>query len=71
MMLISASAPGTTGAAAPNPAYPAVYAVILNHGRHVALVRSLFYDESTATSAHGAIDNLPSQPLIAIIRDAV
>jgi hypothetical protein len=53
MMLISASAPGTTGAAAPNPAYPAVYAVTLNHGRHVALVRPLFYDESTATAANG------------------
>ena len=29
-MLISASAPGTTGAAAPNPAYPAVYSVTLD-----------------------------------------
>ena len=53
MMLISASAPGTTGAAAPNPAYPAVYRVTLNHRRHVALVRALFYDESTATAANG------------------
>jgi hypothetical protein len=53
MMLISASAPGTTGAAAPNPAYPAVYRVTLNQGRHVAVVRPLFYDESAATAANG------------------
>jgi hypothetical protein len=53
MMLISASAPGTTGAAAPNPAYPAVYAVTLNHSSHVAFVRPLFYDESQATAANG------------------
>ena len=53
MMLISASAPGTTGAAAPNPAYPAVYAVTLNQRKHTAVVRSLFYDESTATAANG------------------
>jgi len=30
LMLISASAPGTTGAAAPKPYYPAVYVVTLN-----------------------------------------
>jgi hypothetical protein len=52
-MLISASAPGTTGAAAPNPAYPAVYSVILDHARHVAFFRALFYDESRATAANG------------------
>ena len=53
LMLISASAPGTTGAAAPNPAYPAVYSVTLNPARHVAFVRALFYDESLATAANG------------------
>jgi len=53
MMLISASAPGTTGAAAPNPAYPAVYTVTLKQHTHVALVRPLFYDESKATAANG------------------
>jgi hypothetical protein len=52
-MLISASAPGTTGAAAPSPAYPAVYSVALNQARHVAFVRALFYDESDATAANG------------------
>ena len=53
MMLISASAPGTTGAAAPNPAYPAVYSVALNQARHKAFVRPLFSDESAATAANG------------------
>ncbi len=52
-MLISASAPGTTGAAAPNPAYPAVYSVTLNRGKQLAFVRALFYDESLATAANG------------------
>ncbi len=52
-MLISASAPGTTGAAAPNPAYPAVYSVTLDQARHVAFFRALFYDESRATAANG------------------
>jgi hypothetical protein len=37
--MISASAPGSTGAAAPNPAYPALYAVTLNPAKHVAHVR--------------------------------
>lgn len=53
MMLISASAPGTTGAAAPNPAYPAVYAVTLNQARHTASFRALFSDEATAIAANG------------------
>jgi len=51
-MLISASAPGTTGAAAPNPAYPAVYSVTLSPG-HVAYIHALFSDESMATAASG------------------
>ena len=40
-MLISASAPGTTGAAAPNPAYPAVYSVSLAPDNQVAYVHAL------------------------------
>jgi len=52
-MLISASAPGTAGAAAPNPAYPAVYRVTLDQGNRVAYVHPLFYDESQATVANG------------------
>jgi hypothetical protein len=52
-MLVSASAPGTTGAAAPNPAYPAVYSVSLDPYTQVAHVHALFYDESWATAANG------------------
>jgi hypothetical protein len=53
LMLISASAPGTTGAAAPKPYYPAVYVVTLNQPKHLAYFRALFYDESHATAANG------------------
>jgi hypothetical protein len=53
MMLISASAPGTTGAAAPDPAYPAVYAVTLDQASHLASTRALFWDESAAAAANG------------------
>jgi hypothetical protein len=52
-IFISASAPGTTGAAAPRPDYPAVYVVSLNQARHLASVRALFYDEAKATAANG------------------
>ena len=51
-LFITASAPGTTGAAAPNPAYPAVYIVSLKPQTHVATVRPLFNDEATATVAN-------------------
>jgi hypothetical protein len=50
-VLISASAPGTTGAAAPQPAYPAVYSVTFNRRALVATVIPLFADEATATVA--------------------
>jgi hypothetical protein len=53
-MLISASAPGTTGAAAPKPYYPAVYVVTLNSTTHVAGLRALFWDESHASVADGS-----------------
>jgi hypothetical protein len=53
LMLISASAPGTIGAAAPEPYYPAVYIVTLSQAKLVAYVRALFYDESYATAANG------------------
>ncbi len=52
MVLISASAPGTTGAAAPQPGYPAVYQVTFDPASLVATVHPLFYDESTATVAN-------------------
>ncbi len=51
-ILISASAPGTGGAAAPQPNYPAVYVVTLDPSSKVAKVSPLFYDESTATVAN-------------------
>ena len=62
-MLISASAPGTTGAAAPQPTYPAVYSATFNPATLVATVKPLFYDEAAATVAnvgksHGKTVNL-------------
>ncbi len=48
-ILISASAPGTTGAAAPQPTYPAIY---VDHAAPrttgIAQVRALYYDEALA-----------------------
>ncbi len=52
MILVSASAPGTTGAAAPRPTYPAVYRVAFDNATHVATVQPLFYDEAHATVAN-------------------
>ena len=52
MILISASAPGTTGAAAPQPGYPAVYRVTFDPASHIATVHPLFYDEARATIAN-------------------
>ena len=51
-MLISASAPGTTGAAAPNAAYPAVYVVTLNSTTKVATVTPYYGDEASARKAN-------------------
>ncbi len=52
MMLVSASAPGTTGKAAPQSTYPAVYVVSLNSSTHMAKIRSLFGDEASAKRAN-------------------
>ncbi len=51
-ILVSASAPGTVGKAAPQPTYPAVYSVTFNPVRRVATVRPLFYDEALARVAN-------------------
>jgi hypothetical protein len=59
MILISASAPGTTGAPAPQPYYPAVYGVTLQAATHTAAIASLFYDEATATLANAGAQNTP------------
>ena len=52
LVLVSASAPGTAGRAAPQPDYPAVYAVTFNRAAHVAAVVPLFYDEAFAVVAN-------------------
>jgi hypothetical protein len=51
-VLISASAPGTKGAAAPQPTYPAVYSATFDTADHVVTMAPLFYDESHATVAN-------------------
>jgi hypothetical protein len=51
-VLISASAPGTTGESAPQPSYPAVYSVTFHRGTHVARVSALFFDEAPAAVAN-------------------
>ena len=53
LMLISASAPGTTGKSAPRPSYPAVFVVTLSQPKHLAFFHPLFFDESHATAANG------------------
>ncbi len=51
-VLVSASAPGTTGAAAPQPTYPAVYSVVFHPATHVATVTTVFGDEANARVAN-------------------
>lgn len=52
-ILISASAPGTTGTLpAPQPTFPAVYQVTLNPMTSIATVSPFFNDEDTATIAN-------------------
>ncbi len=52
MMLISASAPGTSGKAPPQATYPAVYVTTLNSSTHTVSVHGLFSDEATASHAN-------------------
>jgi hypothetical protein len=55
MILISASAPGTTAppsGAAPQPTYPAVYRATLDPTTQVATVAPLFFDEDNAVVAN-------------------
>ncbi len=63
-MLISASAPGTTGAAAPNAAYPAVYSVTLNSTTHVATVEPYYGDEASAHQAN--LDHVGERTTLAL-----
>jgi len=53
MVLISGSAPGTTGTlSAPQPTFPAVYEVSFDSGDDIATVSPLFFDEDPATVAN-------------------
>ncbi len=56
-IFISASAPGTTGAAAPHPTYPAVYVATLDSTTKIAKVTPLFFDESAASDANVGTPN--------------
>jgi hypothetical protein len=51
-VLVSASAPGTTGKAAPQPTYPAVYRLLVELDPRVVDVSALFYDEASAAVAN-------------------
>ena len=51
-VLVSASAPGTTGTAAPQPGYPAVYSVVFNSATHIATVTAVFSDKAQARVAN-------------------
>ncbi|HEV3035477.1 MAG TPA: hypothetical protein VGX72_11895 [Solirubrobacteraceae bacterium] len=52
MVLVSASAPGTTGSPAPQASYPAVYQVDLDAATGVAAIHPLFGDEAPAAQAN-------------------
>lgn len=52
LVLISASAPGTTGASAPQPSYPAVYEAVFDFNSHVVTLAPLFFDEDQAILAN-------------------
>ena len=51
-VLITASAPGSTGKKAPQPTYPAVYRVTFDAGTHVATFHAVFGDEASALTAN-------------------
>jgi len=54
LVLISASAPGTGGTAAPQPTYPAVYWATFNGRDRVATLHPLFYDEARSMARASA-----------------
>ena len=63
-VLISASAPGTTGAAAPQASYPAVYEVWFDQSNDIAYINGLYGDEAPAvvantnSSSFGSLESL-------------
>ncbi len=66
VVLISASAPGTTGAAAPEAGYPAVYVVHFDPLNHIAYVEGLFGDEDPAVVANVNAPNFGSTVNLAL-----
>ncbi|MCU1490916.1 MAG: putative cell wall binding protein [Acidimicrobiaceae bacterium] len=62
-IFISASAPGTTGAPAPQPSYPALYSVSLDASTHVATATPAFGDEASATVANDGSTQGTGAPL--------
>ncbi len=56
-LLISGSAPGTSGLPAPQPSYPAVYVVTLDPYSLEATAAPLFYDEDSATVVNAGPDH--------------
>lgn len=52
-VVVSASAPGTTGAAAPQAAYPALYVVRLSPRTRTAAIVPLYSDEALALAVNG------------------
>jgi hypothetical protein len=53
-LLVSASAPGTTGGTAPSAAFPAAYTVTLEARAKVARISPLYSDEAAAYQADGS-----------------
>jgi hypothetical protein len=66
MVLISASAPGTTGVAAPQSTYPAVYRASFDPKTLIATVTPLFFDEATATVANSNSASLGKSEKLAL-----
>lgn len=58
--LISASAPGTTGVAAPQAGYPAIYVVHFDAGNQTAYIKGLYSDEAPAVVANRNASNFES-----------
>jgi len=52
MILLSASAPGTSGMPAPSPSYPGVYRTAFDPATHVVALSPLFADEASAVVAN-------------------
>ncbi len=62
VVVVSASAPGTTGAAAPQAGYPAAYVLTFSSAKKIATIHPVFSDEAKArvanAGAHGRVVRL-------------